>query len=135
MIDQFCIPSISYQKYDYSVIVLGLIEATNPELLHDVLNQNIRVPQAFEVEVESYSNGLFYLVDGSVLENKSGSYVGYIGYHEEAVFFGNGLDWNLCVNGLVYEVNVVQNKKYHYYGREALSITRDELLQRDECAS
>lgn len=133
-IDQVCIPSATYQNYDYSAIVVGLIEATNPELLPDLLDRHIEYPQAFEVKVESYRSGVFNLIDGSTLENKDGSYVGYIGFNEDAVFFGNGFDWSLCVSGSVYKVNVVLNEKYHY-SRKTLSITRDELMQRDECAN
>ena len=127
LISGVCVP-VTALVLGASTLDIGLAEMTNPELIPIMLSLS-----AYEVEIEDYSNDLFVLVDGSILENTSSGYVGYVGYHQDAILFNDYTGWNLCVNGSIHSVDVLKNVEYHY-SRSALGIARDELQRRVECS-
>lgn len=123
--------------FDKDIIYLGTLELTDPALakiwLERKIIQGTQNAEAYEVEIESFSGNFFKLTDGSVLENRSSGYVGYIGYHEEAIFFKDGSDWNLCVNNNAHKVEVIRDATSSY-NRQSISKTVYEIMEMDICS-
>ncbi|HHS9635119.1 TPA: hypothetical protein ACTXE5_005442 [Raoultella ornithinolytica] len=131
-----CVPNKTLMNEDLKpMIYLGIVELTNPENLHVVERiQQLRSQptDASKVKIDSFDNGKFELVDGSILKNTDSGYVGYIGYHEEAIFYRDISQWKLCVNGESYKVDVIKDVKYGY-SRESLSASVNDIEKMDEC--
>ena len=138
--DQFimgvCVPVITVLRYDYDELRLGIVELTQPEALPNLIREyglkHTQVITALEVEIDSFGESIFRLVDGSILEMTSSGYVGYIGYHEDAILYQQAEKWRLCVNGSIHDVDFLKDGGSHY-SRSSLSLTLAEIEGRDEC--
>jgi len=131
-----CIPIATMIGANADMLHLGITELTRPEDLPGLkaymqrkYMENIPV---LEVEINSYHNPIFKLVDGSILEKTSSGYVGHIGYHEDAVLYQKGTQWMLCVNGAVHNVDFLKDTGSHY-SRSSLSMTLAQIEERKEC--
>ena len=117
-INGVCIPvTAMFDDKKKGIVTLAITELTNPSQLDSMVKLELKKRQpteAFEVEIDSYSNDIFKLVDGSVLEKTGSGYVGYIGYHEEAILYKDGSKWKLCVNDDSFDVDVLKYVQYHY---------------------
>lgn len=131
-----CVPWTSIGRFDTSVIQMAIAELVDPALLQHLIIQNMlgnsQVAEAFEVEVDRRDGNVFDLTDGTVLRALETKYIGYLGYHEEAIVFQDGGDWHLCVDGEVVEVEVLRDPS-RTYNRRRISGTRNEILQMPPC--
>ncbi|WP_437609186.1 hypothetical protein [Erwinia sp. V71] len=131
-----CVPNKTLMNENLKpMIYLGIVELTNPENLHVVERiQQLRSEptDASKVEIDSFENNKFELVDGSVLKKTDSSYVGYIGYHEKAIFYRDINQWKLCINGESYKVDVIKDVKYGY-SRDSINASVNDIEKMDEC--
>lgn len=107
-----------------AILKFAIAELHDPELLKRMIVDEVRKiyiasrtdssPEAFEVEIDDYNNDIFTLVDGSILEKTGYGYVGYIGYHEDAILYRDGRQWKLCVNDSIFKVDILKHNKHHY---------------------
>jgi hypothetical protein len=113
-----CIPMLAMlDKKKKELVTLAITELKNPEQLEVMVQLELakRQPtEAYEVQIDKKSDDIFKLVDGSVLEKTGYGYVGYVGYHEESVLYKDGKQWQFCVNGSSFKVDVLKYVKYHY---------------------
>jgi hypothetical protein len=131
-----CLPSGTLLTYDVDYILIGYLDLVDPEgskaAQRDYIRRSSTRAEAYAVEVDHFAADIFKLVDGSVLEKVSPGYVGYVGYHEGAVLFRDGQQWNLCVNGDIHRVELLKNGGSHY-SRDRLSKTIKEVEDMDAC--
>lgn len=131
-----CVPWTSIGRFDTSVIQMAIAELVDPALLQRLVIEkmlgNAPVAEAYEVEVDRKDGSVFDLTDGAVLRTLETKYIGYLGYHEEAIVFRDGGDWHLCVDGEVVEVEVLRDPS-RSYNRRRISATRNEILQMRPC--
>lgn len=131
-----CVPNKSLMNEDLKpMIYLGITELIDPKNLHVVENiQRIRSQptEASKVEINSFDNDKFNLVDGSILKKTEPGYVGYIGGNENAILYRDIGQWKLCVNGGSYKVDVIKNVKYRS-GRNSFSASVNDIEKMDEC--
>jgi len=113
-----CFPiTTTFDKKKNDLLLIAIIELTDPENLDYHLQREVlkRQPtEAFEVEVDTHKDDIFRLSDGSILEKTSSGYIGYIGYHEDAVLYKDDAQWKLCVNDNSHEVDVLKYVESHY---------------------
>lgn len=131
-----CVPITTLMNEKIQPILrLGIVELTNPKQLEAMERLEIlrhQPTEAYKVEVDSFNDGIFKLVDGSILEKTGSGYVGYIGYHEEAILYRDTGKWKLCVNDSSYDVDILKNVQYHY-SRDSLRASVAEIEKMDEC--
>lgn len=131
-----CVPVTTLMNEDMQPLLrLGIVELTNPQQL-EVMERlellRLQPAEAYKVEIDSFNDDIFKLVDGSILEKTGSGYVGYIGYHEDAILYRDGSQWKLCVNDSSHKVDVLKNVKYHY-SRDSFSAPVAEIEKMDEC--
>lgn len=131
-----CVPVTTLMNEDMQPLLrLGIIELTNPQQLEAMERLELlrlQPSEAYKVQIDNFSNDIFRLVDGSILEKKGSSYVGYIGYHEKAILYSSTDEWRLCVKGRSHKVNVLKNQKYHY-SRSSFSASIADIEKMEEC--
>jgi len=131
-----CIPVVALFEEDLKELLpLAITELKNPEKLEELekLERKRRQPiRAYKVEVDDFDDGIFKLVDGSILEKKDHSYVGYLSYHEDGILYKYLEQWKLCVDGDSYEVDVLKNEKRHY-SRRSFRASVLEIEKMEEC--
>lgn len=136
-LDGVCIPaSAIIDSKRKKLIPLAITEMKNPQRLDEMIQTMIAqsLPtEAYRVEIEDHTDGTFVLVDGSVLKKTDYEYVGYLGYQEDAILFEDGNDWKLCVDGDMFEVEILSEGST-YYGRESIDgKSVDEIGSLDIC--
>ncbi|WP_139171595.1 hypothetical protein [Modicisalibacter muralis] len=118
-----CIPaSAVIDTKRKKLIPLAIAEMKNPQRLDEMIQIMMArsLPtEAYRVEIEDYTDDIFVLVDGSVLKKTDYGYVGYLGFQEDAILFQDGNDWNLCVDGDMFEVELLSEGSA-YYGRDSI---------------
>lgn len=131
-----CVPITTLMNEEMQPLLrLGIVELTNPQQLEAMERLELlrrQLAEAYKVEIDSFNDDIFKLVDGSILEKAGSGYVGYIGYHEEAILYRDAGQWKLCVNDSSYKVDVLKNVKYHY-SRDSFSASVAEIEKMDEC--
>lgn len=135
-ISGICVPITTLMNEEMQPLLrLGITELTNPAQLKAMERLELlrlQPTEAYKVEVDSFNDDIFKLVDGSILEKTGSGYVGYIGYHEDAILYRDASQWKLCVNDSSYKVDVLKNVQYHY-SRDSFSATVAEIEKMDEC--
>lgn len=136
--DGVCIPLVSMiDPATKDFIFLALTELNDPERLPLVIKMynEARKPveEAFIVKIDDYDDGIFKLVDGSILKS-DGGYVGYTGYHKESILFRKNAQWKICVNNRIHRVKVLE-KGRSYYTRQKIyeSVSESSIEEMDEC--
>jgi hypothetical protein len=131
-----CIPKAIVATVDSSTVMLAVAELTNPSMLEHMLKQQalgrLPVDEAYEVEVERRNDDIYDLTDGTVLRALEPTYVGYVGYHEEAILYRDGPTWHFCVTGTSLKVEVLRvgTKSYN---RDSLSGSKEEIAAMEPC--
>ena len=93
------------------------------------------------MQVKKYKNNAFELVDGSILKNDDSRDAGYIGHNEKAILYirisqlGYGYipQWKLCVNGYIFNVEILKLVKGHNSKRRISGKTPREIEDMDVC--
>lgn len=133
--DSLCIPIASFALHPDEVS-LAIFELTDPDrfafMLNELARQNSTFPEAYEIEIEDYEDNRFFLRDGAILERRSPTHVGHIGYREEAILYFDYGSWRLCFNGRNYRVTIIEDGSRHY-SRQTISLSLSEILDRQEC--
>lgn len=131
-----CVPITTLMNEKMQPLLrLGIVELTNPKQLGVMERIEIlrhQPTEGYKVEVDSFNDDIFKLVDGSILEKTGSGYVGYIGYHEDAILYHDIGQWKLCVNDSSYDVDILKNVQYHY-SRDSFSASITEIEKMDEC--
>ncbi|WP_157826397.1 hypothetical protein [Kangiella profundi] len=138
LLEGVCIPIKSVlDESKKELIPLAIIELKSPNQLkfYESIEKKKRDnTEAFHVEVDSFNDNIFKLVDGSILEKDDHKYVGYISYHEKGIFYKDGSKWKLCVNNKTFKVKLLKNNKYHYSRDEISDISIYEIEKLEECS-
>jgi hypothetical protein len=131
-----CIPQASMATGDSTLINLAVTELTSPELMQYMLQQlalgHLPVDEAYEVEVDDRSGDVYDLTDGTVLRALESKYVGYLGYHEDAILYRSGTTWHFCVDDTSFKVDVLREGTATY-NRRSMAGTKQEIEAMDAC--
>lgn len=134
--EKVCIPRAIVATVDSATVMLAVAELTNPSMLEHMLKQQtlakLPVDEAYEVEVDRRNNDVYDLTDGTVLRALESTYVGYIGYHEEAILFRDGSTWHFCVASTSLRVDVLRVGTTTY-NRERISGSKEEITALKPC--
>lgn len=135
-LNSVCIPMSTFLDENKSdLIMLAVTELKKPENLENVMRYELskRQPiESYKVEIDERSSDIFKLVDGSVLEKTGSGYIGYVGYHEEAILFKDASQWKLCVNGSIVKVDILKMVQHHY-SKDSLSLSIKDIEKHEIC--
>ena len=119
------------------ILSLGVAELNDPKMAEIIRSEMLRKQKpaayAYEVEIESHNDDIFKLVDGSVLQETSHKYVGYIGWHEKAILYKDGTQWRLCLNNNTHDVDMLKDGGYGS-GRSSISKSILEIERSNICS-
>jgi len=131
-----CVPLLTMISIEFDLVHLGVVELTRPDDLPNakayIERKYTEVLQVYRVEIDEFDDPLIKLVDGSALEKTSSGYVGYVGYHEEAILYQQFSSWKLCLNGSTYSVDWLKDGGAHY-SRSSMQLTLAEIEKLEEC--
>ena len=131
-----CVPWAAIGSFDPFTIQMAIAELTDPALMQQLMLQNMLgntpLSEAYEVEVDKRDGSTYDLTDGTVLRALDSTYVGYIGYHEEAILYRDTGDWHFCVAGSEFKVEILRDGQSSY-NRRRIAGTRSEITMMDPC--
>jgi len=120
-----CIPiTTRLDESKKGLIYLAIVELKRPQYLDYAIQKHLsksKVAEAYEVEIDDYNDEIFELVDGAVLRKESYGYVGYVGYNEDAILYKSQSQWKLCVDGDIYDVEILSEGSKYHYSRDEIS--------------
>ena len=135
-IGDVCIPASSFAYQDSSLVPLAIAELTDPGLLESLLSQRViaslPVQEAYAMEVDDHDGKIYDLTDGTIVRVTESKYVGYIGWHEEAILYRQSGNWFFCVSGTHFKAEVLRGGS-RSYNRDRISASEKEIKAMDAC--